>query len=99
MEKQDIEEIIKEWPEEWRNPVEDISDSDEDPEVGKDKEKDKGKEKIGGHTQKEPAGEKRKASQEESMLQKREKMKAQKLLTGTHLGFDDYDNIAMLVQE
>ena len=62
MEQQDIEEIIKEWPEEWRNSTEDISDSDEDPKIGKDKEKIKGKEKIGEQKEKEPAGEKCKAS-------------------------------------
>ena len=62
-----VEEIIKEWLEEWRNPTKDISDSDDDPEIGKGKEKDKGKEKIGEQNKKEPVGEKRKASQEESM--------------------------------
>ena len=41
MEQQDIEEIIKEWPEEWRNPAEDISDSDEDQKQEKTKEKKK----------------------------------------------------------
>ena len=65
MDQQDIEEIIKEWPEEWRNLARDISDSDEDLEAGKDKEKDKGKEKIGEQKKKEPVGEKRKAPQEE----------------------------------
>ena len=32
MEQQDVQEIIKEWPEEWRNPTIDISDFDEDQE-------------------------------------------------------------------
>ena len=39
----DIEEIIKEWPEEWRNPDINLSESDED----SDKEKAKGKATIG----------------------------------------------------
>ena len=39
----DIEEIIKEWPEEWRNSDDIHSDSEED----NDKETDKGKQKIG----------------------------------------------------
>ena len=30
MEQPDIEEIIKEWSEEWRNPSINLSDSDED---------------------------------------------------------------------
>lgn len=30
MEQQDIEEIIKEWLEEWKNPREDINDYEED---------------------------------------------------------------------
>ena len=78
MEKQDIEEITKGWPEEWRNPAKDISDSQEDLETGKDKEKDKGKEKFGEKKKKEPIGEKRKGSQEQSMPQKRQKRKAHK---------------------
>ena len=43
MEQQDIEEIIKEWPKEWRNPAKDIIDTDEDWEKEKEQEKDKGK--------------------------------------------------------
>ena len=42
MEQQDVEEIIKEWLEKWKNPIIDISDSDEEKEI----EKEKGKEKI-----------------------------------------------------
>ena len=45
MEQQDIEELIKEHLEEWRNPTKDISDSNKDPETRK--EKDKGKDKVG----------------------------------------------------
>ena len=58
MEQQDIEEIIKEWQEERRNPTEDISDYDEDPKTGKGKEKDKVKENIGEQKEKELVGEK-----------------------------------------
>lgn len=63
MEQQDIEEIFKKWLEEWRNPLEDLSDFEEDLEREKDKEKDKGKENIRQQKKKEPAIEKRKASQ------------------------------------
>ena len=61
MEQQDVEEIIKEWPEEWKNPTIELSDSHEEQE----KEKEKGKEKIGEKNKKEHIGEKQKASQEE----------------------------------
>ena len=74
MEQQDIEEIIKEWPKEWKNPDVDIRDSDEE----KETEKEKGKEKIGEKKKKEHIGEKRKALQEELMPHKIQKMKAQK---------------------
>ena len=72
MDQQDIEEIIKEWPEEWKNPVVDIRDSDEE----KETEKEKGKEKIGEKKKKEHTREKRKASQEEPTNHKRQKVKA-----------------------
>ena len=39
MDQQDIEEIIKEWSEEWKNPAVDISDSDEEKEEKKEIEK------------------------------------------------------------
>lgn len=95
MEKQDIEEITKGWPEEWRNPAEDISDSQEDLETGKDK----GKEKFGDKKKKEPVGEKRKGSQEELMPQKRQKRKAHKPPSDAQLGVVDYEGIAYHVQD
>lgn len=97
MEQQDIEEIIKEWPEEWKNPAIDLSDSDDDQEQETKKEKEK--EKIGEKKKKEHTGEKRKASQEESMPRKRQKRKAHKLPTDARLGSVDYDNIATYVQD
>ena len=99
MEQQDIKEIIKEWLEEWRNPTEAISDSDEDLEIGKDKEKEKGKEKIREKKKKEHTGEKRKALQEEPTPYKRQKMKAQRHTETPQLGKDDYDNIGNYMQE
>ena len=44
MEQQDIDEIIKEWLEEWKNPPEYMSEDHQ--EKGKDKETYKGKEKM-----------------------------------------------------
>ena len=93
MEQQDVEEIIKEWSEEWKNPAVDISDSDEE------KEKEKGKEKIGEKKKKEHTREKRKTSQAEPQPHKRPNMKAHKKPTTPQLGSDDYDNIATCVQE
>ena len=58
MEQPSIDEIIKEWLEEWRNPTINLSDSDEEQET----EKEKGKEKIGEKKKKEHIGEKRKTS-------------------------------------
>ena len=43
MVQDEIEEIIREWPEEWRNPDINLSESDED----SDKEKAKGKAIVG----------------------------------------------------
>ena len=57
MEPEDIEEIIKDWPEEWKSSTVDLIDSDEDP----PKYKDKGKEKIDKKKEKERAGEMHKA--------------------------------------
>lgn len=98
MEQQDIEEIIKEWLEEWRNPAINLSDSNEDQEKETETEKDEGKEKIGEKKKKEHTGEKRKASQEESTLQKRRKRKARKPPSNAQLGLADYDNIETFVQ-
>lgn len=52
MEREDVEQIVKEWSEVWKNPTIDVSDSDEE------KEKRKGKEKIGKNKEKEHIGEK-----------------------------------------
>jgi hypothetical protein len=97
MERQDVEEIIKEWSEEWRNSIVDISDSDEEKEKEEEKEKGKGKEKIGEKKKKEHTREKRKASQEESKPHKRQKMKAHKPPTDAQLGSADYEGIASYV--
>ena len=60
MDQQDIEEIIKEWMEDWRNPLKDLSDLEEDPGTKQEKEKelDKGKGKMGEPKKKSHAGEK-----------------------------------------
>lgn len=76
MEQQDVEEIIKEWPEEWKNPTMELSDSDEEQDKGKEEEK--GKEKIGEKKKKEHPGEKWKASQNEPKPHKRQNMRAHK---------------------
>ena len=57
MELEDINEIIKEWLEEWQSSIVDLTNSDE--ELPKDK--DKGKEKLGKKKDKERRGEKRNA--------------------------------------
>jgi hypothetical protein len=49
MELEDIEEIIKDWPEEWKSSTVELTNSDEDP----PKEKEKGKDKIGEKKDKE----------------------------------------------
>ena len=59
MDQEDIEQIVKEWSKEWKNSIENISDSD-DEDMAKDK--DRGKEKVGEKKEKECTGEKRKAS-------------------------------------
>ena len=58
MEPLDIDEIMKDWPEEWKSSAMDISDSDEE----SPKDKDKGKEKLGEKKEKECAGDKCKAT-------------------------------------
>ena len=83
MEPEDIDQIIKEWLDEWKGSVVGDSDSEED----KDKEKDKGKGK-------EKVGEKQKAPQEEQPWLKKVKTKAQKPPSDVHLGLDDYEFIA-----
>ena len=95
MEQKDIEEIIKEWPEEWRSPAINLSDSDEEQETKKEK----GKEKIGEKKKKEHTGEKRKASQEEPTPQNKQKMKAHKPPSNAQLGSTNYEGIAHYVQE
>lgn len=57
MELVDIDQITKEWPEEWRGSVVEGSDSKEET----TKDKGKGKEKAGEKQDKERVGEKRKA--------------------------------------
>lgn len=57
MELEDIDEINKDWPEEWKSSAIDLRDSDEEP----PKETDKGKQKLGEKKEKEHIGEKRKA--------------------------------------
>ena len=72
MEQEDVEQIVKEWSEEWKSSIVDVSDSNEE------KGKEKGKEKIGEKKEKEFIGEKWKASQDESKPHKRPNMKTHK---------------------
>ena len=69
----DIEEIIKEWPEEWRNPDVNRSDSDE----GSNRETTKGKNKISEDKgkEKQSESEKRSTSQDEPSSHARKKRK------------------------
>ena len=97
MEQQDVEKIIKEWSEEWRNSTVDISDSNEEKE--KEKEKEKGKEKIGEKKKKEHIREKQKASQEEPKSHKRQNMRAHKPPIDAQLGSTDYEGIASYMNE
>ena len=57
MEPEDIDEIIKDWTEEWKSFTVDLSDLDEEP----PKDKDKGKEKLGEKKEKERMDDKCKA--------------------------------------
>ena len=68
MDQEDIEEIIKEWSEEWKNFIENVSDFDDD---DTPIDKDKGKEKVGEKNEKEHISEKRKASHDELRMHKR----------------------------
>ena len=63
------------------------------------KDKDKGKEKVGEKKEKEHAGEKNKASQEDQLPHKRRKSKSHKPTSDVQLGMDNYDNITTQVQE
>lgn len=103
MDQLDIEEIIKEWPEEWRNPLEDLNYLEEDPEKKKEKEeeKGKGKENLGEKRKKEPAGEKRPASQEEKTSRKKFKQKVSidPYDPNPMLNSSDYEGIATSMHE
>ena len=93
MEQEDVEQIIKEWPEEWKSSTIDVCDSDEE------KEKEKGKEKTEEKKDKERTGEKHKAPQDDPKPHKRPKMKAQRNPVEDQLGSNDYENITTCVQE
>ena len=95
MEPMDIEHIIKEWLEEWKGSIIEVSDSKEET----TKDKGKGKEKDGEKQDKEWVGEKRKAPQEEQPQQKKMKMKSHKTSPNVHLGSDDFEFIVNWVQE
>lgn len=95
MEPKDIEEIVKDWPEEWKSSAVDLTDSGKAP----PKDKDKGKEKISKKREKERAGEKRKGLQDDPKPHKRTKSKAYIQPTETQFGLDDYKNIETCIQE
>lgn len=70
----DIEEIIKEWPKEWKNPNVNCSNSEE----GSDKETTKGKNKLDEDEgkEKQSKSEKRLSLQEEPISHQRKRRKA-----------------------
>ena len=75
MDQEDIEQIVNEWLQEWKNSIENISDSnDEDT----PKDKDGGKEKVGEKKEKEHICKKWKTSQDELRTHKRQNMRAHK---------------------
>ena len=93
----DIKEIIKEWLEEWRNPIVNHSDSNE----GRDREKSKGKNKIGEDKgkEKQPDSEKRSASQDEPNSHARKKRKAIREPYEPQLSSEHYEHITTSSQE
>lgn len=102
MDQQDIEEIIIEWLEDWRNLLEDLSDLEEDLGTKQEKEKelDKGKEKMGEPKKKSHVGEKRKVPKEETTPGKKFKWKADKPPPlANKLSEGDIDNISLHVHE
>ena len=86
MELMDIDQIIKEWLDEWKGST--IGDID----LEEDTKKDKGKGK-------EQAPKKRKTPQEEQNPMKKMKTKAHKPTLDVHLGSDDYELFAHRVHE
>lgn len=97
MVQSDIEEIIKEWPEEWRSLDINLSESDED----SDKEKAKSKEIVGKDKGKgkQSESEKRSTSQEEPILHATKKRKVGKEPYDPQLSTVDYEHIAPSIQE
>ena len=97
MSQVDIEEILKEWPEEWWNPTDIHSDLEE----GTDKEVDKGKQKQGEGKGKEKQleSEKRLASEDEPTSHQKEKRKAIKDPYEPKLNPKDYNHISTSVQD
>ena len=95
MESKDINHIIKDWPEEWKRSIVDLSESNEEA----TKEKDEGKEKLGEKKKKERVGEKNKAPKEDPEPHKRKKSKSHKPPLEGQLGLVNYENIATRVQE
>ena len=95
MEPTDIDQIIKECPDEWKGSSIEVSDSEEET----TKDKGKGKEKAGENLDKERVGEKHKAPQEEQPEQKKMKTKSHRNSSNVHLGSNDFKFIANQVQE
>lgn len=93
----DIEEIIKEWPEEWRNPDVNLSESDE----GNDEEKAKGKKKLGEDKgkEKQSESEKRLASQDKPISHARKKRNVVREPYEPQLSLEDYEHIMTSVQD
>ena len=96
MDKEDIEQIVKEWLKEWKNSAENVSHSDDEETL---KDKDRGKEKVCKKKEKRCTLEKQKASQDESKPHKRKNLRAHKLPTDAQLGSANYDCIATYMQE
>lgn len=97
MSQMDIEEILKEWLEEWRNPTKSSSDSEDVTRKHAGKGKDKQDE--GKSTEKQPKTEKRLAPQIEPAPHARKKRKVGRQPCEPNLSTEDYEHIATSVQE
>lgn len=97
MSQMDIEEILKEWPEEWRNPTDNNSDSEEV--TGKQTEKGKQKQGEGKSMKKQLESEKRPASQDDPTSHQKKKRKATREPYEPKLNLEDYKHIVTSVQE
>jgi hypothetical protein len=97
MSQMDIEEILKEWPEEWRNPVDSSSNSEDI--THRHTDKGKNKQVEGKSTENHPEAKKRPALQSEATPHARKKRKAIRRPYEPKLSTKDCEHITTSVQE